>query len=382
MIGAVLSYRSPMLTFTGATELPDAATSLFDAAGVPWHYGDPLREQRLLARGGAVIDRSHRAVIRVTGPDAPVFLNNLLSQKLIDIAPGFSAAALDLDVQGHILHHAHISLIDDTFYLDIPSYSRESFGDFLSKMIFWSEVTVEETDLGILTILGAPAEFSAADAAGEAVAFTRTVEWSGPRREDVFVPREHLAAAFKALSEPLSRAGLMAFTAERIKALEPELRADLDAKSIPHEVHTLIGRGDRLGAVHLDKGCYRGQETVARVENLGRSPRLLVLVHIDGSAPLDPQPGDPIEFNGRTTGRLGSIVHDCDYGPIALALVKRSALDSGAQLEVIAGAGTEDSEEPAQQVAVSAMVDRDSLPQDEGVHAGRVAVDKLRGRAN
>ena len=393
MIGCVHTYRSPLLSFRGATELPDAATSLFDASGVPWHYGDPLREQRLIARGRAVVDRSHRGVVRVTGPDAAAFLNNLLSQKLDDVEPGFSAATLDLDVQGRILHHADISLIDaaPTFYLDLPSYSLDSFKDFLTKMVFWSEVTVEEADLGILTVLGAPSSFSPSEILRSAdidVAFERTVPWSAARRIDVAVPRADLATAYKTLTSAdgagLERAGLMAFTAERIKALEPELRVDLDDKSIPHEAHTLIRRGDNLGAVHLEKGCYRGQETVARVENLGRSPRLLVLLHIDGSAPLEPQPGDPVVFGGRTVGQVGSIVHDCDYGPIALALVKRSALNQvlemGEQLEVIAAVRADG--EITQEINVSATVDPDSLPKDEGERAGRVAVDKLRGRTN
>lgn len=393
MIGCVHTYRSPLLSFRGATELPDAATSLFDASGVPWHYGDPLREQRLIARGGAVVDRSHRGVVRVTGPDAAAFLNNLLSQKLDDVEPGFSAATLDLDVQGRILHHVDISLIDaaPTFYLDLPSYSLDSFKDFLTKMVFWSEVTVEEADLGILTVLGAPSSFSPSEILRSAdidVAFERTVPWSAARRIDVAVPRADLATAYKTLTSAdgagLERAGLMAFTAERIKALEPELRVDLDDKSIPHEAHTLIRRGDNLGAVHLEKGCYRGQETVARVENLGRSPRLLVLLHIDGSAPLEPQPSDPVVFGGRTVGQVGSIVHDCDYGPIALALVKRSALNQvlemGEQLEVIAAVRADG--EITQEINVSATVDPDSLPKDEGERAGRVAVDKLRGRTN
>ena len=394
-----MSYRSPILAVRGATELPDA--SLIDAAGVPSHYSDPLREQRAVERGGVVIDRSHRRVIRVAGPDAPVFLNNLLSQKLDDVSPGFTAAALDLDMQGRILHHADVTRTEDAFYLDVPSYAFETFLDFLTKMIFWSDVTVEEADLAILTVLGAPSSFDPAAVLATPPAFVRTVDWRGPRRVDIAVPREELMDAFRALTgadgAALAPAGIMTFTAERIKALEPEQRADLDAKSIPHEVHTLIARGGNLGAVHLDKGCYRGQETVARVENLGRSPRLLVMLHIDGSAPVDPQPGDTITMGGRTVGRLGSVAQDCDYGPIGLALVKRSALNApatpgpaaaiGAQLEILAGSvpggaeSTDSAEATADLVVISASVDPDSLPADEGQRAGRVAVNKLRGNA-
>ena len=372
------NYRSPLLSFTGAAELPDATSTLIDAAGVPSHYGDPLREQRFVQRGGVAVDRSHRCVIRVAGPDAAEFLNNLLSQKLDDSPDGYSAAFCDLDIQGRILHHGDITRAGDAFYLDTPSYLGESLLEYLTKMIFWSEVTVDKADLGIITVLGAPSSFAVPESTG--AVFSREVDWAGPRRIDIAVPRAQLADAYRALTSAdagLEKAGLMAFTAERVKALEPEQRADLDSKSIPHEAPTLIARGGHVGAVHLNKGCYRGQETVARVENLGRSPRLMVLVHLDGSAPAEPEAGSPITVGGRTVGRLGTVVHDCDYGPVALALVKRSALNApedGITLDIEAG------DEENGTMTVTAAVDIDSLPADEGEKAGRAAVNKLRGR--
>ncbi|MCT1451124.1 folate-binding protein YgfZ [Corynebacterium sp. p3-SID1194] len=378
LLGDVNNYRSPLLSFTGAAELPDATSTLIDAAGVPSHYGDPLREQRFVQRGGVAVDRSHRYVIRVAGPDAAEFLNNLLSQKLDDAPEGYSAAFCDLDIQGHILHHGDITRTGDAFFLDTPSYLGESLLEYLTKMIFWSEVTVDKADLGIITVLGAPNSFAVPESTG--AVFSREVDWAGPRRIDIAVPRKQLADVYRALTSAdagLEKAGLMAFTAERVKALEPEQRADLDAKSIPHEAPTLIARGGHVGAVHLNKGCYRGQETVARVENLGRSPRLMVLVHLDGSAPAEPETGSPVTVGGRTVGRLGTVVHDCDYGPVALALVKRSALNApedGITLDIEAG------DEENGTMTVTAAVDIDSLPADEGEKAGRAAVNKLRGR--
>lgn len=332
-----------------------------DSEGVPWHYGAPLNEQRDLSTTTGVVDRSHRKLIKVEGPDAPEFLNNLLTQKLDDAPDGFAAAALDLDIQGRILHHADVVRSDGVFYLDLPAAQATTFADFLRKMVFWSEVEVTETDLALLTLLGGevaiPTEL--------APAFVREVDWQGLRRLDLAVDRGQLDAAVDSLLAAGAKlAGLMAFTAERVRAGEPEKATDLDDKSIPHEVPQWIGRHGRAGAVHLEKGCYRGQETIARVENLGRSPRLLVMLQIDGSAPQDPTPGSTIESGGRKVGRLGTVVQDCDYGPIALALVKRSALDAG---ELSIG-------------EVSAAVDAASLPADEGDKAGRAAVDKLRGR--
>ncbi|MEX3504532.1 folate-binding protein YgfZ [Corynebacterium sp. LK2510] len=383
MIGAVteenvvdlLPYRSPLLARDGAAELPDAEASLLDATGVAWHYGDPLGEQHAIAHQPVMVDRSHRRVLRVSGPDAATFLNNLLSQKLIDVTAGFSAAALDLDMQGHILHHVDVYADGSAFYLDMPSYQARSLIDFLERMVFWSEVTIDEADLAILTVLAPAGSGSGSSTALKAVdavdaVFTRSIPgWGRVDRFDVAVRRDDLTAAADAfVAAGGTLAGLMAFTAERVFAGEPELRADLDEKSIPHEAPMLINRGEHIGAVHLEKGCYRGQETVARVENLGRSPRLLILLHLDGSAPVEPATGAQITLGGRKVGRLGTVVHDADYGPVALALVKRSAL-GGAGEVTIAG-----------DVEVAARVDPSSLPRDEGDHAGRRAVESLRGR--
>lgn len=355
-------YRSPLLQRPGAVELPDAATSPLDARGVAWHYGDPLGEQRALSSGPVLVDRSHRRVLRVSGPDAPAFLNNLLSQKLDDATSAFTGSALDLDMQGHILHHVGVHGEGGTFHLDMPATQLPTFEDFLRRMVFWSDVEITRTDLGILTVLTRSGE---APAGG---AYVRVVPgWDDPRRFDVAVERGAVSEYAEEFVRAGGRlAGLMAFTAERVRAGEPELGADLDEKSIPHEAPALINRGGRIGAVHLDKGCYRGQETVARVENLGRSPRLLVLLHLDGSAPVEPTTGSEVTLGGRVVGRLGTVVHDADYGPVALALLKRSAIGRG---DLTVGG----------EAPVSASIDPDSLPADEGEKAGRRAVEKLRG---
>lgn len=353
-----MNYVSPLLSRPSATEL--AEPGLLDAAGVAWHYGNPLGEQRVVERGSAIVDRSHRRVISVTGDDAPEFLNNLLSQKLDDVPVGFAARALDLDMQGRILHYAQVIRVNDGFYLDLPAAEADSFTDFLTKMVFWSKVEVTEADLAVVTVLGKALDFP--DALN--VAASRTVEWLGAPRQDLLVPRDELESAVTALEEAGGQlVGLMAYTAERVKAREPERGADLDDKSIPHEIPQWIGRGERVGAVHLNKGCYRGQETVARVDNLGRSPRLLVMLQLDGSCPTIPVPGDTITAGTRAVGRVGTVVEDCDNGPIALALVKRSAIGGALNIG---------------DVAVS--VDPDSVAEDEGPKAGRAAVDRLRGR--
>lgn len=386
-----------------------------DVTGVAWHYGEPLSEQRAIASTGAIVDRSHRRVLKVSGPEAAAFLHNLLSQKLDDVSAGWSGSALDLDTQGRILHTMDITVTTETvtteadahvaangdsteptdtsvestdtggsaglvFYLDCEASRFDSLQGFLQKMIFWSQVSIEEADLAIITVLGGPADLALPSQAeysravsktdsgdtdlGSAVNTAATTGLWETNRTDIAVPREQLEAAVAELEGAgLQLIGLMAYTAERVKALEPEA-IDLDEKSIPHEIPHWIGRGPRIGAVHLEKGCYRGQETVARVENLGRSPRLVVLLHLDGSAPTMPSPGADIQAKGRRVGTLGTVIDDCDYGPIALGIVKRSALDAG---QVNIG-------------DVAASIDADSIPVDEGEKAGRAAINKLRGR--
>lgn len=369
-------YTSPLLQIDGATELPDSDAPLLpEHRGVAWHYGDPLVEQRRLDERPGWIDRSHRRVLRVSGPDAPVFLNNLLSQKLDDVPPGFASPALDLDMQGHILHHLDVLRAYDTdtgeptFLIHVPAAQEESLRTFLERMIFWSKVEITPADLGVLTLLG---EGSHAllrsvldDARTRSELVGAPIDWRGRERADLLLARAELPALIRLLEERgAGRAGLMAFTAERVRALEPELGVDLDHRSIPHEVPHWIGRGSHPGAVHLHKGCYRGQETVARVENLGRSPRVAVLLLLDGSAPTEPHAGEAILRGQRAVGRLGTVVHDSDYGPIAFALLKRSALG-----------------QPGLHVGDTAVaVDPDSLPRDEGERAGRAAVNRLRGR--
>src|SRR5207247_667215 len=87
---------------------------------------------------------------------------------------------------------------------------------------------------------------------------------------------------------------------------------------IPNEVG-LLGV-----AVHLDKGCYRGQETVARVHTLGRPPRRLVRLLLDGSVDTLPAAGAALQLDGRTVGMVGGSARHHELGPVALALVKRS----------------------------------------------------------
>jgi hypothetical protein len=175
----------------------------------------------------------------------------------------------------------------------------------------------------VLTLAGLPAPEPAGRA--EPVGgggFVRRMAWPGADAADLVVPLARAEGLIAALVDAgARRAGLWAYEALRVEARRPRLGLETDHRTIPHEVGW-IGT-----AVHLDKGCYRGQETVARVQNLGRPPRRLVQLHLSGESDVLPSPGGPVEFDGRAVGFLGTAVQHFELGPIALAVIKRTVPD-------------------------------------------------------
>lgn len=260
-------------------------------AGAVWHYGDPVREQRRLAAREASVDLSHRPVFSITGPDRLSWLNNIASQKLDDVPPGRWTTAYILDAQGRIGHV--FGGVDDgeTLWASTELGHLDALLAWLRRMQFAARVEiVDRSDTHALVIAG------------------------GPR----IVPREQLDAV---LGD--QRAGTWAADALRIEAGEPRTFVDTDDKTIPNELAN--PDGELLGAgVHLKKGCYPGQETVARVYTLGRPPRRLTRLHLDGSAEALPALGADVVLEGRVVGRVGSSARHHELGPIALALVKRN----------------------------------------------------------
>lgn len=357
-----------------AVPAPDAGPD----AGAVWHYGDPLGEQRAAETDAVVVDRSHRAVLTLTGGDRQKWLHNISTQHVSDLPDGASTQNLSLDGQGRVEDHWIQTELGGTTYLDTEPWRGEPLLDYLRKMVFWSDVTPAAADMAVLSLLGPrladpavldalgldalPAELTAAPLAGGGFVRRMPGDPAGQIELDLLVPRGEAAGwQDRLVRAGLRRAGVWAHEAHRVVALRPRLGVDTDERTIPHEVGW-IG-----GAVHLDKGCYRGQETVARVHNLGRPPRMLVLLHLDGSVER-PSTGDPVLAGGRAVGRLGTVVDHVDLGPVALALLKRGV---PADTELATGP----------QGSVAAVIDAESLPPTEQIGAGRLAVERLRGGA-
>jgi folate-binding protein YgfZ len=299
--------NSPLLTEPGAV----AAGGL--DAGVAAHYGDPYAEQRALAARWGVVDQSHRGVVRITGADRLSWLHSLTTQHLDHLDPGVSAEALLLSPQGHVEHQ--LALTDDgtAVWAHVEPGTAAALVEFLTSMKFMLRVDVQDVsaDYAVLTLLG-----PGVPAAGAVPATVRLDTGFGT---DLIVPRTALAESVAGLrAAGAALAGMWAHEALRIAAGRPRIGLDTDHRTIPHEV------GWIETAVHLSKGCYRGQETVARVHNLGHPPRRLVLLHIDGSEDKLPAHGDLVLLEGASVGFTGSAARHYELGPIGLALIKRT----------------------------------------------------------
>ena len=296
--------------------LPGAVEAGWPDQGVAAHYGDPMREQRALAGGGGLVDRSNRGVLRITGQDRLSWLHSLTTQHLEGLAAGESAEALILSPTGHVEHHLVLTDDGTSTWVHVEPGTVTALAAFLESMRFMLRVEVADVsrDYAVLTVLGPAAADLAAGVEGVARVNQRSFGII-----DLLVPRDQLADAAGQLAQGGGAvAGMWALEALRIAARVPRLGLDTDHRTIPHEV------GWIEAAVHLNKGCYRGQETVARVHNLGHPPRRLVFLHLDGSADRLPAHGDPVELDGATVGFVGSAARHYELGPIALALVKRT----------------------------------------------------------
>jgi folate-binding protein YgfZ len=300
-------YLSPLLSTPGAVAARGADE------GVAGHYGDPLREQRTLAGSAGLVDLSHRAVVQVSGVDRLSWLHNLSTQKLEALPPGVGADALILSPQGHVEHH--LQLVDDgtSVWIHLEHDAAAPLVAFLDSMRFMLRVDVADVS-DEWAVVWEPLKVARQDL----VARVDPQDDAVAGRQ-VFVPRSSLESY--AAGRPL--AGSLALEALRIEAGRPRFGLDTDHKTIPHEVGW-IGN-----AVVLNKGCYRGQETVARVANLGRPPRRLVRLLLDGSREGLPERGASVSVDdAAVVGSVTSAAYHHELGPIALALVKYGTDDA------------------------------------------------------
>jgi folate-binding protein YgfZ len=267
--------------------------------GAVWHFGEPVKEQRALEAGTAWADLSHHNIVAVSGEDRLKWLHDLTTQFVSDLQPGVWLPNMILDAKGHVEYQ--FNLVDDgttTFLVLDPGYSSQLI-EYLTKMKFMLRVDVKDAsdDFAVLRAPGKPTEIG------------------GPF---ALVPRNEVEEMKKTFGGVATQVGTWALDAERVAAHRPRIGFETDHKSIPNEIGVLNG------AVHMKKGCYRGQETVAKIYNLGNPPRRLVMLHLDGSDVGFPSVGTKIENDGIVVGFVGTVARHHELGTIALAVVKRN----------------------------------------------------------
>jgi len=333
--------------------------------GVAAHYGDPMREQRTLETAVGLVDRSNRDVLAVPGEERASWLHTLTTQHLSDLRAGQASELLVLSPHGHVEQHAYVTEDGTTAWLDTEPGAGAGLLKYLEMMRFFTRVEPRDatSERAVLSLVGPDAvaaaerlgitglaepvigevpgpKFAAGSVPAGPTALYAAVEFEYglarrvPLGVDLLVRREDVAAVTKQLDVPM--AGLWAYEAVRVARRIPRLGWETDHRTIPAEA------GFTAPAVHLDKGCYRGQETIARVHHLGRPPRRLVLLHLDGIATdQPPAQGTPVELDGRAVGFVGTAVRHHELGMIALAILKRNVPDD-ATLQVAESAAAID----------------------------------------
>jgi folate-binding protein YgfZ len=299
-------------------------------------------EQRSLYEGNSVCLMDPAGIISVAGVDRLNWLHSLLSQNIKNLTPGESVEALLLDPQGHI--EQQIKIIDDgeTSWLMVNQDNTQSLFDWLTKMVFRMKVEIQNRSSEFVVVGSVKPRPELAYASNSHPLIWKD-QWPGvtpggyrySTRAVTYSWFEHLVEASK-VDSVLSKetlAGTMAADALRVAAGRPR-QSEIDEKSLPHELDLLAT------AVHLSKGCYRGQESVAKVHNLGHPPRRLTFLHLDGSEHSLPDVGDEIRVSGteKVVGKITSAAQHFEMGPIALAVISRSVAEDSA-LEVSSSGG-------------------------------------------
>ena len=335
-------------------------------AFAPEHFGNPLREQALLAQGQAWAWLS-RDVVEVSGADRLSYLTTVSSQVLTGLEnDGQSRQVLFLDANGHILYAAlAVSALmpdsgEQSVLLLVDAGCGEGLAQLLNSRRFMLRVQAQvRPDLQVAGAIGDGVQ-KLADVVKNLVTTWRD-PWPGitPGGSTYFTGARHPSANYRAggvvvALEPgqtapdqaaapgqalapsqapaageliqagdLTQVGELAWEALRIEAGLPRWAREVDARAIPNELDWL-----RTG-VHLNKGCYPGQETIARTVNLGRPPRRLVQLQLAGWQGQLPEVGArvylPVGDNpaGKAVGTITSVARHWELGNIALALVRR-----------------------------------------------------------
>lgn len=261
--------------------------------------------------GAPVAVRGTAALIWVEGPDAAGFLQGLVSNDVAALAPGGACAALFLDAKGHVQVEMRVHRdADDAFTIVVPGDRADVLMGLLERYHFSEDLELLGPEpVEIVTLAG-----------GARTPGALTVP--GPLPGTVDVVADDPAAAIAAAGAEEVTADALELA--RVAAGVPRVGVDTGETTLVQEA-ALEG-----AAVSFDKGCYLGQETVARLQFRGRANRRLRGLALEGAPP---EPGAPVTNDGREVGRLTSVAVTPDLGPIGLAIVRRE-VEEGAVVTV------------------------------------------------
>jgi tRNA-modifying protein YgfZ len=274
---------------------------------------------RTLTEACGLVDRSERGKLALTGGEAKPFLHGQVTNDVEGLEPGQGCYAAFLTHKGKMLGDLRVLDLGDELLLDTERVALQELFNMIRRYKLGRDVELHKRtlELGLLSLVGphtdtfgleAEHDNRRAEIAGRPVVVVRTDVGL-----DVFVPAESKAAVAAELGVPEVDEAVAEIV--RVERGRPRYGVDLDEGVIPQEA------GLNQRAVSFTKGCYVGQETVARLYYRGKPNRHLRGLRLSGPA----GPGDVLRLGEKEVGRLGSVASSPAFGPIALALVRREA---------------------------------------------------------
>ncbi len=346
-----MSQKTPLY------EEAQAAGAIFEERNgwlLPAHFGQVIADHQTACSAAALFDISHHGKVKVTGADAGRFLHNLCTNEISNLASGSGCEAFLTTGQAKIVAYAIIyraCLPDQTeaFFLDVGAGMGEAVLKHLDRYLISEQVELADETLELAELhLAGPRARGVLESAslaklpalsplqhiyhaiGGATCHIRGHEPLGLAGFDILCPRVNAPAVWKALLEAGAKpAGSTAYEILRVEAGTPVYGSDIDETNLPQEV----GRIERT--VSFTKGCYIGQETIARIRTYGHVNRSLVGLKLSGCGAV--KDGAKVLRDGKEVGQITSSVQSPRVGqPIALAYLRRGNHEPGTKLEVAA----------------------------------------------
>lgn len=331
---------------------------------MPAHFGDPVEEHLSVRKGAGILDITYRGKVRVSGKDRAAYLQRILSQDMNKLRPSLGAYSTLLDVKGKMLAYMRIYCDEESFLIDVEPGLSEKMVQILTQYLFREDVRIEDVTerYGLLTIQGplsreivggvTGAEMKDMPECSHLTLFINSVRckvvrtsYTGEEGYDIYIPWDETRTVWEGIAggtSPVSLRnrgsvptpfGLDALNTLRIEAGTPVYTIDMDEHTIPVEANL-----DR--AISYDKGCYIGQETIARIKFRGHVNRTFTGFCLEGEK--TPEKGDKIyKIIDDIEHSIGIITSGClspTLGrPIALGYIRVEHSEPGEIVQVEKG---------------------------------------------